>query len=27
VLGFPLDPIPGIDKGSVFEFSLGGQQY
>ncbi|HXX47534.1 MAG TPA: outer membrane protein assembly factor BamA [Myxococcota bacterium] len=27
VLGFPLDPIAGVDKGSVFEFSLGGQQY
>ena len=27
ILGFPLDPIAGVEKGSVFEFSLGGQQY
>ncbi|HXZ84080.1 MAG TPA: BamA/TamA family outer membrane protein, partial [Myxococcota bacterium] len=27
VLGFPLDPLAGVEKGSVFEFSLGGQQY
>jgi outer membrane protein insertion porin family len=26
VLGFPLDPLEDED-GSVFEFSLGGQQY